>query len=65
MNADAVIKDITAYVQNNIIVTIVLGIFVLFLLFRHPKVLFMLVGFGILAYGVARLFERLARTGLG
>lgn len=65
MDVDAIIQDIIVYVQDNIIVAAILGLFFLFLLFRHPKILLTLLGIAAMAYGVAWLFEKLAQTGLG
>lgn len=65
MDIDGIIQNITVFAQDNIIVTVVIGLFILYLLVRHPKVLLTLIALGALAYGLAWLFEKLRRTGLG
>lgn len=59
MDIDSIIQTITVFAQNNIIVTSIVGLFILFLLFRHPKVLLLVIVLLALAFGVAELFEQL------
>jgi len=65
MDIEGLIQKITVFTQDNLTVTVVLGIFVVFLLLRHPKKLFSIVLFLIVAYGLAWLFEMLSTKGLG
>ena len=65
MDLAGIIQEITVFAQNNILVSVVIGLFMIFLLFRHPKVLLTVALFLMAAYGLAWLFERLAQYGLG
>ena len=65
MDLAGIIQEITVFAQNNILVSVVIGLFMIFLLFRHPKVLLIVALFLMAAYGLAWLFERLAQYGLG
>lgn len=65
MNIDAIVQDTAQFVQENVVVAVIIGLFVLFLLFRHPKVLLSIIIFFMLAYGLAALFEMLSTKGLG
>ena len=64
MNIDSIIHELTLYVQDNIIVSVIVGLFIIFLLFRHPKVLLTIILFFMAAYGLAWIFDMLAKTGL-
>ena len=59
MDIDAIIQTVTAFTQDNIIVSVIIGIFIFFLLLRHPKTLLLLIVLIALAFGVAELFEQL------
>jgi len=65
MDIDGIIQEITVFAQDNIVVAVVIGLFTLFLLIRHPKVLLSIVLFLMVAYGLAWLFALLATYGLG
>ena len=65
MDIDGIIQTITGYVQDNIVVSVIIGLFIIFLLFRHPKKLLVIVLFFMAAYGLAWLFEMLSTKGLG
>ena len=65
MNIDSIIQNVIVYAKDNIIVASIIGLFILFLLFRHPKILLIVALFLMAAYGLAWLFEKLAQYGLG
>ena len=65
MNIESMIQELIVFVQDNIIVSVVIGLFILFLLIRHPKVLLTGILFLMAAYGLAWLFGKLATYGLG
>jgi len=65
MDLDSIIQNVTEFAQGNIIVSVVIGIFLIFLLFRHTKVLLFTILFFMIAYGLAWLFEILSHKGLG
>ncbi len=65
MDIDSIIQNVIEFTQDNIIVSVVVGIFLLFLLFRHTKILLFTTLFFMVAYGLAWLFEMLSHTGLG
>ena len=64
MDIESIIQELTVYVQDNIVVSVIVGLFIIFLLFRHPKVLLTISLFLMAAYGLAWLFDILAKTGL-
>ena len=59
MDIDAIIQTVTAFTQDNVLVSIVIGLFIFFLLLRHPKTLLLVIVLIALAFGVAELFEQL------
>ena len=65
MDIESIIQDIVAFTQDNILVSVVIGFFILFLLIRHPKVLLIVILFLMVAYGLAWLFGKLSTYGLG
>jgi Flp pilus assembly protein TadB len=69
MDIESKIQDLLVVmqgnIQDNILVSVVIGLFIIFLLFRHPKILLVVLLFLMAAYGLAWLFERLAQYGLG
>ncbi len=65
MDIESIIQYVIAFTQDNIIVSVTIGFFILFLLFRHPKILLTITLFFMAAYGLAWLFEMLSKTGLG
>ena len=60
MFIDEIFQKITVFTQNNIIVSVVIGIFILFLLFRQVKILLIIILFFMAAYGLAWLSEMLS-----
>lgn len=66
MDIDEIIHKITVFTQDHTLVAIVVGLFIIFLLFRHPKKLLTIVLLLMAGYGIAWFFDMLAkRTGLG
>ncbi len=65
MDIDIIIQNLTVFVQDNMIVAVIIGALILYLLFRRPKILLTIIFFLLVAYGVAWLFEVLAEKGLG
>ena len=59
MNIDRIIQEVTIFAQSNMIIAAVIGLFVIFLLFRHTKVLLLVLALLALAYGVAEFFDKL------
>lgn len=59
MNIESIIQNITVFAQDNIIVTVVIGLFILYLLIRHPKVLLLITFLLVVAYGLAEFFDQL------
>lgn len=64
MDIDGIVQEITMFTQNNIIVSAVIGIFLLFLLFRQFKIFLGIVLFFMAAYGLARLFKMLSAVNI-
>ena len=65
MDIERIIQDLFVFIQDNIIVSVIVGLFIIFLLFRHPKVLLTISVFLMVAYGLAWIFDVLATTSLG
>lgn len=65
MDIEIIIRTLTVFVQDNLIVASIIGLLILYLIFRHPKVLLTITLFIMAVYGVAWLFEKLAAKGLG
>ena len=59
MDIDGIIQEITMFAQDNIVVAAIVGLFSLFLLIRHPKVLLIVIVIVALAFGLAELFDYL------
>ncbi len=62
MDIDGIIQNITVFAQDNIIVAVVISLFLLYLLVRHPKVLLTVIAIGALVFGLTWLFETLRNT---
>ena len=65
MDIESIIQYIITFTQDNIIVSVIIGIFILFLLLRHPKYLLTIILVFVAAHGLAWLFDMLSKTGLG
>ncbi len=59
MNIDRIIQEVTIFAQSNMIVTAIIGLFVIYLLFRHFKVLLLVTVLIVFAFGVAEFFDQL------
>ena len=65
MDIDSIMQNLVVFARENVIVTVIISISILYLLYRRPKVLLSISLFLMAAYGLAWLFEKLSKTGLG
>jgi len=65
MDIESKIQELTLFAQDNILVSVVICLFIIYLLFRHPKILLTVIIFFVVANGLAWLFDKLAKAGLG
>jgi len=64
MDFNAILQKAIDYYQTNTAAAILIIAIVLFLLFKKPKLLFLLIFLGIAAIGVLYLISKLESTGL-
>jgi len=65
MDIESIIQQLIVYARENVIVAVIIGITIIYLLFRHPKVLLLIALFFVTAYGMAQIFDKLSKAGLG
>jgi hypothetical protein len=63
MNFYSVISGILAFLQNNIIVAVVLGLVLLYILYRSPKVFFIVLFIAILLSGLFYIMTDVSSIG--
>ncbi|HUL23809.1 MAG TPA: hypothetical protein VLZ10_20310 [Thermodesulfobacteriota bacterium] len=63
MDISKLTSSIVSFVQNNPIIAIVLVLFLLFFMFRKPKLFFGLLGVGVLLAGSLYLIMTMAGSG--
>jgi len=64
MDFNEIMQKIINYYQANTVAAISIAIIVVFLLFKKPKLLFLLIFLGLAAIGVLYLISKLESTGL-
>ena len=64
MNLNEITQKGLSYYHANPAVTILIAVIVIFLLFKKPKLLFLLIFLGLVAIGVLYLISKLDSTGL-
>ena len=63
MNFSRLMSSIVSFLQNNPIIAIVLVLFLLFFMYRKPKLFLGLLGIGVLLAGLLYLVMNLAGSG--
>ncbi len=65
MDYNKILQDALNYAQDNLAASISAAVILLFLLFKRPKILFVLILIALAALGIMQLFQGLDATGLG